>query len=71
VRFAFIQEMDAEKAYPVAFMCAMLDVSRSAYYDWKDRPPSVAARRRERLGGRITGISRGKHSVSEGPRQGG
>jgi putative transposase len=31
----------AEKAnYSVSLLCQVLKVSRSGYYDWKDRPPS-------------------------------
>ena len=37
--------IDAEKAnYPVSLLCQALGVSRSGYYDWKDRPPSKKAR---------------------------
>jgi putative transposase len=33
--------IDAEKAnYPISLLCRVLKVSRSGYYDWKDRPPS-------------------------------
>jgi putative transposase len=33
--------IDAEKAYyPVSLLCRVLRVSRSGYYDWKDRLPS-------------------------------
>ena len=50
-KFAFV---DGEKDhYPVTKMCAWLGVSRSRYYEWRDRPPSVGARRRERVAGLI------------------
>ncbi len=33
--------IDAEKAnYSISLLCRVLRVSRSGYYDWKDRPPS-------------------------------
>lgn len=33
--------IDAEKAnYPISLLCRVLRVSRSGYYDWKDRSPS-------------------------------
>jgi putative transposase len=36
-------------AYPVMFMCRLLDVSRSGYYEWRGRAESATARRREEL----------------------
>jgi len=38
-----------EYAYPVEFMCKRLDVSKSGYYDWRRRPESATAQRREEL----------------------
>ncbi|MCX4515697.1 IS3 family transposase [Streptomyces sp. NBC_01619] len=38
-----------EYVFPVEFMCERLDVSKSGYYDWRRRPDSAAARRREEL----------------------
>ncbi|GGX57237.1 transposase [Streptomyces noursei] len=51
-KYEFIDEMrldTVEYAYSVEFMCGHLDVSRSGYYDWRYRPESATARRREEL----------------------
>ncbi|GAA1971883.1 IS3 family transposase [Amycolatopsis minnesotensis] len=40
---------DEEGNHGVADMCGWLSVSRSGYYDWKNRKASMAARRREVL----------------------
>jgi putative transposase len=49
--------IDAEKAsYSISLLCRALRVSRSGYYDWKDRPPSKRARENERLTEQITKI---------------
>jgi transposase InsO family protein len=46
-KFEFI---DAEKAnYPVTAMCGWACVSRSGYYEWRERPTSATAARRKRL----------------------
>lgn len=38
-----------EKVHPVAMMCRVLRVSRSGYYDWRHRPPSVRTQANQRL----------------------
>ena len=51
MRFAFIQQHAEE--FPVDVMCEVLEVSRSGYYAWRDRPASSQAQRREELVKRI------------------
>ena len=53
--------IDAEKAsYPVSELCRVLKVSRSGYYDWKDRPLS----KRERENATLTEQIRKIHQRS-------
>lgn len=60
-KFAFL---DGEKDnFPISKMCAWLDVSTSGYYEWRDRAPSRAARRRERLAVMITAIFEANHGT--------
>lgn len=60
-RFAFI---DGEKDnYPIVKMCEWLEVSTSGFYEWKDRAPSPAARRRDRLKQVITAIFEANHGT--------
>ena len=51
MRFAFI---DVEKAlYPLRILCRVLRVSRSGYYAWRGRKPSVRSLEDERLRPRV------------------
>jgi hypothetical protein len=51
-KYEFIETMrldTAEYVFSVEFMCERLGVSKSGYYDWRRRPDSATARRREEL----------------------
>ncbi|WP_331461268.1 IS3 family transposase [Micromonospora tarapacensis] len=50
-RYAFIAAKKAD--FEVAMMCRLLEVSRSGFYDWLDRPVSRQAARRAELTGQI------------------
>ena len=54
-----------EGAHAVALMCRCLGVSRSGYYDWRDRPPSARAQANERLTGDIRRVY-GEHKGRAG-----
>ncbi len=50
-KYAFIESEEGN--YPIARMCEWAQVSRSGYYDWKNRPQSATAARRELLGAEV------------------
>ena len=60
-KFAFI---DGEKEnYPLVKMCVWLNVSKSGYYEWRDRPLSMTAERRERLKLMIKAVFDANHAT--------
>jgi putative transposase len=64
--FRFI---DAEKVgYPVSLLCRVLGVSRSGYYDWKDRPPSKRNRENAQLTEKIREIHNRSRQIYGYPR---
>jgi putative transposase len=66
VRFAFIQQHTQE--FPVDLMCEVLEVSRSGYYAWRNRPVSAQARRRDQLVARIQAVHTDSRQVYGSPR---
>jgi len=59
----------AEKAsYPVSVLCKALKVSRSGYYDWKDRPPSRRSREHVALTAKIREIHERSRKTYGSPR---
>ena len=64
--FSFI---DAEKAnFPVAVLCKVLKVSRSGYYDWKDRLPSKRSQQDAALTTKIRRIHERSRKTYGSPR---
>jgi transposase InsO family protein len=59
-RYRFVEAESSR--YPVAQVCRMVEVSRAAYYDWKDRPLSA----REQKDAALTAKVRAIHAASGG-----
>lgn len=64
MRYRFID--DHRGVWPIGVQCEVLDVSRSGYYAWRNRPPSAQAQRRRELTERIRGIHSRKHHDAYG-----
>jgi len=61
--------IDAEKDdYPIRLMCTLLGISRSGYYAWKEREPSMRAREEENLKSEILEIHRQSRGTYGSPR---
>jgi putative transposase len=66
VKFNWIQEH--RDSYEVNLMCQTLQVSRSGYYAWKDRPISPGQQRREELIGQIRQVHQASRRLYGSPR---
>jgi transposase InsO family protein len=67
VKFAFIQEHLAG-SYPLDVACEVLEVSRSGYYAWRDRPESERAKRRAELAAKVKAVHEANRRVYGSPR---
>ncbi|QDU88946.1 Integrase core domain protein [Pirellulimonas nuda] len=50
-------------SFPVAVMCEVLDVSKSGYYAWVDRPPSPRTQRGERIRESVRRVHADSHGI--------
>jgi transposase InsO family protein len=66
VKHAFIQKHQSD--WPVTVQCDVLAVSRSGFYAWRRREPSVTARRRAALTDQIRRVHRASRETYGSPR---
>jgi hypothetical protein len=64
--FKFIEAQKAN--YPISLLCRVLRVSRSGYYDWKNRPPSKRSQQDAALTERIREIHQRSRKTYGSPR---
>ncbi len=67
MRFAFIKE-HLSGQFPLEVCCEVLEVSRSGYYAWRDRPASARDRRRGELTRKVRAAHRENRGVYGSPR---
>lgn len=66
MKFAWIN--DHRREFPVNLQCQVLQVTRSGYYAWKQRPDSQTAKRRTELAERIRTVHQQNRKVYGAPR---
>ena len=66
MRYRFIKEH--EKQFRLWVMCSVLEVSRSGYYAWRDRPESERARKNEELLAKIKAAHKKSKKTYGSPR---
>lgn len=66
MKFAWIK--DHRRQFPVDLMCQVLEVSRSGYYAWQERPDSPMAQRRTELADQIRAVHQRSRQVYGAPR---
>lgn len=66
MRYAFIEAH--RTTWPVVVQCRVLEVTRSGYYAWRQRPPSVTAQRRQELLAEVRRLHQGPRQVYGSPR---
>lgn len=67
MKFRFIEEHLSGR-FPLEACCDVLEVSRSGYYAWGDRPRSARARRREELAAKVKAAYEANRKVYGSPR---
>src|SRR6185503_14653554 len=65
--FRFIEE-HLSPQFPVEVCCEVLEVGRSGYYAWRDRPASATARRRGELAEKVKAVHQQNRGVYGSPR---
>ena len=66
MKFAFMEEHLC--SFATAIVCDVLDVSRSGYYAWRDRPESARSQRRVELAAKIKAVHEQNRRVYGSPR---